>query len=95
MSPGRLLVTTFRVSQRNEQRACGKYEDLCDATGYRLASALVKGAGKPLRFVESAETHTGQEFRVSVTEDTEQELMRAKTDARTNGWYGDSDASQG
>ena len=83
------------MSQRNEPRTCSNYEDVCVATGYRFASVLVKGTGKTLRFSESAEIHTGKGFRVSVTEDTEQELARAKTDARTNGWYGDSDASQG
>ena len=88
VSLGRLLVTTFCVSQRNERRINSKYGDVCDVAGYRFASALAKGAkgaGKSLRFVESAEIHTSQELRVSVTEDTEQELARAKTDARTNG----------
>ena len=36
-----------------------------------------------------------KECRISVTEDREQELTGAKTDARLNGGYGDSDASQG
>lgn len=62
MSPSCLLVIAFCVSQMNEPRTCSIYGDMCEDAGYRLASVLVKGAGKMFGFTESAEIHTGQRF---------------------------------
>ena len=51
------------MSQRGERRIYSNCVDVCEATSYRFVSVLIRGAGKTLRFIESAEVHTGQELR--------------------------------